>query len=134
LVDAGEKFSIDDSVYSYSPLGEPLSLKRFIEEFTMSIFTNWLILREEGFLPKEIKLSVGADGSLQWTSSDRTSLVLRSPATIPEDEVQKEIIRCLIAAVHSYEDNSVNPLSVLQAKAKNNHVLKRAIVRHTLRN
>lgn len=50
LVDAGEKFSADEnSVYSYPPFGEPLSLKRFIEEFTMSIFTNWLILREEGF-------------------------------------------------------------------------------------
>jgi hypothetical protein len=135
LVIAGKEFSVDQTkVYCYSPFGEPLSLKRFIEEFTMSVFTNWLILREEGFLTKEISLSVGGDGSLQWTTSDRADLLLRSPASIPEDEVQKEIIRCLVEAIHSYEDNWADPLAVLQAKAKNNYILKRAIVRHTIKN
>jgi hypothetical protein len=135
LVIVGEKFSVDQNkVYCCSPFGEPLSLKKFIEEFTMSVFTNWLILREEGFLPKEISLSVGGDGSLQWTTGDRAGLLLRSPASIPEDEVQKEIIRCLVEAIHSYEDNLADPLAILQAKAKNNYILKRAIVRHTIRN
>lgn len=134
LVEASEHFSDNESkVYCLSPLGRPLFLKKFIEEFTMSVFTNWLILREEGFLTKEIKLSVGGDGSLQWTSSDRPSLILHCPATIPEEEVQKEIMRCLIVAIHSYEDNLIDPLAVLQAKAKNNYILKRAIVRHTLK-
>ena len=134
LVVAGEKYSVDqNNTYCCSPFGEPLSLKQFIEEFTMSVFANWLILREEGFLPKEINLSIGGDGSLQWTTSDRAGLLLRSPASIPEDEVQKEIMRCLIEAIHSYEDNLADPLAVLQAKAKNNYILKRAVVRHTVK-
>jgi hypothetical protein len=120
--------------YCLSPLGEPLDVKRFIEEFTMSVFANWLILREEGFLPKEIKLSVGGDGSLQWTSREAGNVVLHSPAIIPEDEIQKQIIECLISAVHLYEDNLADPVAILQAKAKNNYILKRAIVRRIIKN
>ena len=116
-----------------SQVGEPLSVRRFIEGFSMSVFTNWLILRDEGFLPKEIKLSVGSDGSLQHGTSQQGTILLHCPATIPEDIVQKEIIRCLIDAVHLYEDNAIDPMAILQAKAKNNYVLKRAFVRHTLR-
>lgn len=118
----------------FSQLGEPLSLKKFIEDFTMTVFTNWLILRDEGFFPEEIKLSVGSDGSLQHGESDLGSMLLLSPAMIPEQVVQKEVIRCLTAAIHANEDNSIDPIAVLQAKAKNNYVLKRAFVRHTLRN
>ena len=120
--------------YCLSPLGEPLDVKRFIEEFTMAVFTNWLILREEGFLPKEIKLSVGGDGSLQWTSREVGNVVLHNPATIPEDEIQKQIIECLISAVHQYEDNLADPVAILQGKAKNNYILKRAIVRRIIKN
>jgi hypothetical protein len=120
--------------YCLSPLGEPFDVKRFIEEFTMSVFTNWLILREEGFLPKEIKLSVGGDGSLQWTSREFGNVVLHNPATIPEDEIQKQVIECLISAVHLYEDNMADPVAILQAKAKNNYILKRAIVRRIIKN
>lgn len=135
LVTAGDEFSIDQShVYCCSPIGEPLSLKMFIEEFTMSVFTNWLILREEGFSTKEISLSVGGDGSLQWTISGRANVILHSPASISEDKVQKEIIRCLVEAIHSYEDNLADPLAILRAKAKNNYFLKRAIVRHSVKN
>jgi hypothetical protein len=39
----------------------------------------------------------------------------------------------LIASIHLYEDNSIDPVAVLQAKAKNNYTLKRAFVRHTIR-
>ena len=84
-------------------------------------------------MANEIDLSVGSDGSLQRGANERGSILLHCPATIPEDIVQKEIIRCLIAAVHLYEDNAIDPMAMLQAKARNNYVLKRAIVRHTLR-
>ncbi len=135
LVEPNNKLSRNyRNPYCLSPLGEPLDVKRFIEEFTMTVFTNWLILREEGFLPKEIKLSVGGDGSLQWTSREERNVVLHSPATIPEDEIQKQIIECLISAVHLYEDNLADPVAILQAKAKNNYILKRAIVHHTIKN
>jgi hypothetical protein len=135
LVEPKNKLSQNyNNPYCLSPLGEPLDVKRFIEEFTMSVFTNWLILREEGFLPKEIKLSIGGDGSLQWTSREAGNIVLHNPATIPEDKIQKQIIECLISAVHLYEDNLADPVAILQAKAKNNYILKRAIVRRIIKN
>jgi hypothetical protein len=133
LVEANDLSKEQIETQYLSQIAEPLSVKRFIEEFTMSVFTNWLILRDEGFLPKEITLSVGSDGSLQHGANEAGGILLHCPATIPEDVVQKEIIRCLAAAIHLYEDNKIDPIAVLQAKAKNNYVLKRAFVRHTLK-
>jgi hypothetical protein len=98
----------------------------------MSIFTNCVILREEGFLSEEIKVSVGADGSLQWTSPPESFLML-SPASIPEKEIQLKVIKCLSTALNLYETNAADPIAILQAKAKNGYFLKRAIVRHILR-
>lgn len=118
--------------YCFSPTGEPLEIGRFVEEFTMSVFIGWLILRDEGFLPEEIKVSVGSDGSLQWTTNAER-ILLHSPAVIPDQEIQKEIISALRTAFHLYEGNAADPVAILQAKARNNYVLKRAIVRHTLK-
>lgn len=116
-----------------SQYGEPLTVKRFIEEFTMSVFTNWVILRDEGFLPRDIKLSVGSDGSLQHGANANGGILLHCPALIPDEATQKEIIRCLAAAIKLYESNASDSIAVLQAKAKNNYILKRAFVRKSLR-
>jgi hypothetical protein len=99
----------------------------------MSIFTNCLILRDEGFLSTEIKVNVGGDGSCQWTQGALKTLLMRCPASIPDKEIQVEIIECLHSALQLYEENAADPIAILQAKAKNNYFLKRAIVRHTLR-
>lgn len=48
-----------------APDGAPLTVQAFVEHFTMSIAANVLALRDHGFLPSEIKVSVGSDGSLQ---------------------------------------------------------------------
>jgi len=132
LVDANNLAEI--STQYLSPTKQSLNVKRFIEEFTMSVFNNVLILRDEGFLPEEIKINVGSDGSMQFGSNQKGSILLGSPATIPEKEVQIEILRCLKIAFELLEDNSIDNIAVLQAKAKNNYILKRAFVRHTLRN
>lgn len=134
LVKVGEEFLSESAKPYRSQYGELLSTKRFIEEFSMTIFTNWVILRDEGFLPSEIKINVGQDGSMQWTTAtDRPKLVLRSPAIIDEPKVQKEIIRCLGEFLSAHEDSALDELAILQAKAKNNYILKRAIVRHIVR-
>lgn len=133
LVDASDiEVGRYHSPYCLSPTGEPLDVKSFVEEFTMSIFTNCVILREEGFLPEEVKVSVGADGSLQWTSQPE-SFLLHSPASIPEKEIQLRVINCLSTALDLYETNAADPIAILQAKAKNAYFLKRAIVRHVLK-
>lgn len=135
IVEAGE---MQDKQYSnpycFSPRGEPLSVQRFVEEFTMSLFANWIVLREEGFLPEEVKITVGSDGSMQWTTTPEKSLILVAPASIPDKEVQLEVIRCLGEVLTLYESNSADPIAVLQAKAKNFYFLKRGIVRHIVKN
>lgn len=119
--------------YSTSQSGEPLSVIAFIELFTMSVFVNCLILREEGFLPREIRANVGCDGSLQQGDSEIGNILLHCPAVIPDKIVQNEIIRCLDIALNNYELGTLNPIALLQAKAKNSYVLKRAVVRRQLR-
>jgi hypothetical protein len=119
--------------YCLSQSGEPLSAPAFVENFTMSVFVNCIILRDEGFLPKEIHVNVGSDGSMQRGTSEIGSILLHCPAVIPDEVVQKEIIRCLETAVNNYEHGTLNPIAVLQAKAKNLYVFKRAFVRKTLR-
>lgn len=134
LVEVDEEKIQDVTKTKYlSPYGEPLTVKRFIEEFTMSVFTNWVVLRDEGFLPKDIKLSVGSDGSLQHAANEAGGILLHCPASIPEEATQKEIIRCLAAAIKLYEANATDTIAVMQAKAKNNYILKRAFVRRSLK-
>jgi hypothetical protein len=116
--------------YTFSPSGEPLSAKRFVEDFTASVVTNCLILREEGFLAREIKVNVGSDGSMQHASSLSRSLVMHCPAVIPHKELQLEVMRCLRATLERLDNDSAGNTALMQAKAKNNYVLKRAIVRH----
>lgn len=119
--------------YGFLPRGEPVDVKRFIEEFTMAVFTHYLILRDEGFLQEEIKASVGSDGSLQWTTGTKMGIVLHNPAVIPDKEIQKEVIRCVTNAVDLYEKNKIDPIAVCQAKAKNSYFIERAMIHHTLK-
>jgi hypothetical protein len=115
-----------------SQAGEPLTVKGFIEEFTGAVFAHCLVLRDEGFLPKEITVNVGKDGSLQIGRNERGTILLYCPAIIPEAIVQEEIIRCLKSAMSRYEDNSIDSIAVLQVKAKNRYFLNRAMVRRSL--
>jgi hypothetical protein len=123
----------DRSIQYLSQTREPLSTRRFIEEFTATVFTNFLVMREEGFLNSEIKMSVGSDGSLQHGSNRDGSIVFHSPAGIPDEVVQKEILRCLARACKMFEQGELDLIAVQQARAKNFYVLKRAVARSMLR-
>jgi hypothetical protein len=119
--------------YSASPWGEPLDAKQFVEEFTAAVFTHCLILRDEGFLPDEIRINVGSDGSMQTTVGSHKGILLHNPAHIPDPDIQKEIIALLGSALTMHENNLLDPIAVLQAKAKNHYFAERAIVRHSLK-
>lgn len=119
--------------YTRSPSGKLIDVKTFIEEFTAGVFIGCLVLREEGFLPKELTVNVGADGSMQRGANDARSMLLVSPAVIPEIAVQQKIIECLGQALEAYEKNSIVPIALAQAKAKNGYFLKRSIVRHAMK-
>jgi hypothetical protein len=119
--------------YSASPSGEPLDAKQFVEEFTGAVFTHCLILRDEGFLPAEIKINVGSDGSMQTTVGSHKGILMHNPANIPDADIRKEIISLLGAALTMHDNNLLDPIAVLQAKAKNHYFVERALVRHSLK-
>lgn len=130
---AVQHLNIPEGFYYTSPAGERLDTERFIEEFTASVITNVVVLRDEGYLLEELKINVGSDGSMQHAEREGASMLFFCPARISDPAVQKEIIRCLGNALEMLEAGSLNPLALLQAKAKNNYLVKRAMTRKTLR-
>ncbi len=49
--------------------GEKINTKKFIELFTMSVFCNYMALRDENYLSKDISINVGEDGAMQIAES-----------------------------------------------------------------
>jgi hypothetical protein len=136
LVEAEVSTVTDFEVTQYfSQVGEPISHKRFIEEFTMSIICGVMALRDEGFLSQEIAVSVGSDGSLQWTTDPERKLAFICPASIPDIPIQHEILRCVKAALDALENETPLPtLGVQQAKALHRYVFKRGVIRWITQN
>lgn len=133
LVEAEVPKGIDFEIRQYlSQRGEPISHKRFIEEFTMSIMCSVMALRDEGFLSQEIAVSVGSDGSVQWTTDPECGIVFISPASIPDLPIQHEILRCVKSAVDTLEEGILPALGVQQAKALHRYVFRRGVVRRVL--
>jgi hypothetical protein len=124
--------AINTDFQFFSPNLEPISLKTFVEDIVATIFTNYIILREEGASEDEISIVVGKDGSTQKVLSKEGFLML-VPAVIPFPIVIKEIVRCLEIALRKYEKNELDRIGILQAKAKNKYILKRAQVRKALK-
>lgn len=133
LVEAEVPKNIDFEIRQYlSQFGEPISHKRFIEEFTMSIICGVSALRDEGFLPHEIAVSVGADGSVQRSTDPDRKILFVCPASIPDVPIQNEIMRCVKFAIGALLDGTLPPLSVQQAKALHRYIFKRGVIRSVL--
>jgi hypothetical protein len=115
-----------------APNGDIIGAKEFIERFVAAVFTNVAALRDEGFREEDITISVGSDGSLQQASGPRGASLLFSPACSVQESVQQEIRRCLREALSKWENGTLDPLAVRQAKARNRYVLKRAFLRKEL--
>jgi len=114
--------------------GNPIDTKKFIELFSMSVFCNYLALREENYYSNEIKINVGKDGSMQIGESEMNgNCLMHTPATISDKRVQVEVIRCVETAVKLFEENKLNPIALLQAKARNNYIKNRAAIRHQIK-
>jgi len=135
LVEAEVPKGVDFKVTQYlSQRGEPISHKRFIEEFTMSIMCGVMALRDEGFLPREIAVSVGSDGSVQWSTDPDRKVLFMCPASIPDVPIQDEIMRCVKSAIGALQEGILPSLGVQQAKALHRYIFKRGVVRRVLQN
>jgi len=133
LVEAEIPSGINFEIKQYlSQSGEPISHKRFIEEFTMSIICGVMAFRDEGFLPEEIAVSVGSDGSVQWTKDPERKIVFVSPASIPDIPIQHEVLRCIRLGIEALQQGTLPLLGVQQAKALHRYVFKRGVARKIL--
>lgn len=114
--------------------GKPISTKRFVELFSMSIFCNYLSLREENYQSNEIKVNVGKDGSMQIGESKiNGNCLMHTPAVIENKSVQLEVIRCVNECVQLFENNKIDTIALLQAKARNNYINNRALIRKQIK-
>lgn len=109
--------------------GEPISHKRFVEEFTMLIICGVMALRDEGYQVDEIKISIGSDGSLQWTEGTPVNVMFHNPAMIPDKAIQNELLRCVKQSAEEFQNGECPVAAVQQAKALHQYVFKRAAIR-----
>lgn len=98
----------------------------------MSVICGVMALRDEGFLPDEIAVSVGSDGSIQRTTDPERGIMFICPASIPDVSIQHEILRCVRSALDALLEGTLPPLGVQQAKALHRYVFKRGVVRRIL--
>ena len=115
-----------------SKSGERLSVREFITYFTTAVFVNCIVLRDEGYLPEELRINVGSDGSLQQGKREGANVLLHSPATIPYQHVQEKILDCLRELLERHEAETLDPIALMQAKALEGYILKRAMIRNVL--
>lgn len=113
--------------------GNPITTKKFIELFSMSIFSNYMVLREENFQTSEIKINVGKDGSMQIGENKKNgNYLFHCPANIEKKAVQELVIECLDQTIKQFESNQLDSIALLQAKARTNYVKNRAMVRNVI--
>jgi hypothetical protein len=115
--------------------GNPITTKKFIELFSMTVFSNYMVLREENFQSQEIKINVGQDGSMQIGENEINGKYLfHCPAVIKNKAVQELVIDCLNKAIQQYENNQLDTIALLQTKARTHYVKNRSMVRNIINN
>ena len=126
---------LKDDISFTDQQGNPITTKKFIELFSMTVFSNYMALREENFQSSEIKINVGRDGSMQRAENNiNGNILFYCPAIIQNKKVQESIIACISQIIYLYENNQLDSIALLQAKARTNYVKNRSIVRNEIRN
>jgi len=70
-------------------------------------------------------INVGSDGSSQFVGG----MILRCPAYIPDQEVQKAILDGFIEATNLYENRALDEITLMQIKVMNRYNEKKAMIR-----
>lgn len=127
--------SLENAVAFTDQQGNPITTKKFIELFTMTIFSNYMVLREENFQASEIKINVGSDGSMQIGENKiNGNYLFHCPAIIKKKEVQELVLSCLKETIELYENNKLDTIALLQTKARTKYSKNRAMVRNVIHN
>ena len=102
-----------------------LQTSEFIPTFVEEILINYIVLRESGIRKREITISVGSDGSMQFGGGK----LAICPAMIPEKWIQRVIIANLRRAVRLYESGTIDEIALMQAKVLNRYNEKKAMLK-----
>jgi hypothetical protein len=115
--------------------GKEMDSKGFIELFTDKLFSDYMILREEGFYPNEIGFEISDTNAIQIASKQgKESYSLQTPVNNISKDVQTEISRCLSELQNRYETKTLDQTALLQSKARNYYSKNRLIFRMEMQN
>lgn len=117
-----------------SQLGEEISLKEFIKQFTLSVFNNYLVFKSEEFLDSEIKMNIGSDGAMVNTLSVRGNFLFSSPAVIKNKSLQKELIKLLNNTIDLFNEKELDFNLVEMARLNNRYYFKKSLIKDQLKN
>ncbi|MEP5916964.1 MAG: hypothetical protein ABJ279_09060, partial [Nonlabens ulvanivorans] len=115
-----------------SQQGERISIKEFSEQFTQSVFCNYLVFKSEGFEDNIIKINVGSDGSLVTGEKDNKPMVLQVPARIINLTLQKYIINLIGNTIKLYNNGRLKYEMVESTKLNHRFYLKKSQIRERL--
>lgn len=107
---------------------EEISTIEFVKQFSLSVFTNYLVLKSEGV--KEILTNVGSDGSMSRTNRESNNYILRVPATIKSKQLQLKIVEILTSIINLYESGELSREIVEEAKNNNKFYFKKQMLKH----
>ncbi|MDP4490034.1 hypothetical protein QDG88_19160 [Pseudoalteromonas piscicida] len=112
-----------------SQLGNSLSLKEFIRQFTLTVFCNYLVLLSEEVEQNKISINVGRAGGI--TNYD-AGITLASPATIEDPNVQRVILKTLKKVIEYFHKSELKVNIVEEAMLENSFYCKKTYVREKL--
>lgn len=115
----------EEPLYGPHPWHGTLKTSEFIPTFTEEILINYIILRELGI--RGIKVNVGSDGSMQFGGDT----LLICPAVIPDQKIQKVLLKNLKKAINLYESGAIDEIALLQAKVMNRYNEKKAATKRS---
>jgi hypothetical protein len=116
----------------YSQQGDKISLVEFANQFTLSVFCNFLVLKSEGFEENDIKINVGSDGSMVIGEKEKKPMIFHVPAAIPNKALQKFILDLIKMTIELYEKGKLKHEIVESAKANNRFYFKKSQIRERL--
>ncbi|WP_303917897.1 hypothetical protein [Draconibacterium sediminis] len=119
------------SIY-FSQLGDELSLVEFANQFTLSVFCNFLVLKSEGFEENDISINVGSDGSMVIGEKEKKPMIFHVPAAIPNKALQNYILDLIKMTIELYEKGKLKLEIVESAKENNRFYFKKSQIRERL--
>lgn len=110
---------------------EKISTEEFVKQFTLSVFSNYLVFKSEG--NTEILTNVGSDGSMTRTNRESNNYIFRVPATIKSKQLQLKIIEILTSVIELYESGELTREIVEEAKNNNRYYFKKHMLKEQQR-